>query len=228
MMKNLKRKKGKGKLRKKVNPLSRYRANVYSTFRSKLEGVIVVGNATGAAANYACSMALNFPGRGVQTGGTYGLILSTSPQELTTLSAAFREYRVDGLKVSFLGSFVETSAASTAGSENPNVMYWAKDTADPSLLTENFALNSGNRPKMIENGKPQSFTMLQPKQNRNKFINVLNINNAPTTATTNITQVGFADPYAAIKILILQIPQTQYVGRLYLTWHCTWRNIALL
>lgn len=223
----------KRKPKRKRGGLTMYKKpNQYQTFKVKLETFVQVENTTGGILAYQTVIALNFPLRGitgtaVATG--WGSIASVTPQAYTDVIGAFAEYRVDALKVQFFPNGVNTAGIPTGANELANVVYHANDLDDPSVPTEAELLGSGNRPTRINTtGKSHNWIFKQLKQNRGKYLRVLNIGEAPTTApVAYINNIGFANAYASMKIFFPTVAATNTPGRLYMSWYCTFRNLLM-
>lgn len=201
-------------------------SNAMRTYKFRLECFISLSNA-GAIASQSYFFPLNYPTYFINAAGTWGQMAGTTiPQEFAGLLLCFAEYQVHKLDTRYISNTTDTGLPATGSAEVPSIIYIAKDNVNANIAsTEAYMLNSGVYPKTIENGRSIMFHQSQLKQNRGKYLRIQNMSVAnPTLTTNNLIQLpGVAEPYAGTRIYLPNVSATAWVGRIYLTYHISFR-----
>lgn len=205
--------------------------NLKACYTYKLMYSLTMYNTAAALGDVALAFPLNFPGQGRNNAGTYAALTTfggnynvIAPSAAARLFTAFDEYRVAALKCVFVPYFNNTVSGTTAGNEDPLLMYWLNDIDDIASPTEVAACNMAIVPVPVQGMKRYTHFYKQPRALKERWINTGNVSVLPTAGTTGNTTLP-VDAFASVKIFVPRVPSNGYIGRLYLTWEMEFRAI---
>lgn len=230
-----------GRLRRRHNPLGRGITNEFRQMRLSISALIpvtILNNAIGSYARTQYIIPLNYPTMYRDPSGTYGQIpnfISTQWSHCFGDDALFDQYRVMGLYIKFAPSHVETAVSTAAYDINdtPSIVYQFNDIDDSSLVSipeESNFLNRGVLPQSYTVGKDVHFRFIQPKKNRNQWLNSQNYSQSPDIPPGDNSEIqGFNQVHAAMKLMFVNAGTGAAVvgkmGRLYVKWDCIFRGV---
>lgn len=227
MVKKTYKKTYKKKVYKRKSNFARLvRPNDLTTVRLRVVGYSDLNTANPATDITMC-FPLNAPlyygstGAAVPTTTAFALLpILPSNVKWTQALSYWDSYRVHSVMFTFLSRMIDTSLQISAN-DFPNMVWHMNDPDDMATNTENTFMDRGRTPlplnQGLHNGKFLTCRYVQPKQDRNTWLNVSNVAIAPSTATTSSTNLSPLH-YKSLKVCYPHNANALNLGRIMVTW----------